>query len=104
MAALPLAPQMARAIVAAGPLGCAEEVITIVSLLGVASLWVGASDRRRALEEAKLRYVPTFHCEILSYSRCWAWPAVGGRLRPAARPQGSLAAASTKCLRLINIK
>lgn len=55
MAALPLAPRLARVLVAAGPLGCAEEVITVVALLGVVSLWVGASDRRRALEEAKQR-------------------------------------------------
>lgn len=59
MASLPLAPQLARAIVASGPLGCSEEVITVVALLGVASLWVGASDRRRALEESKLRCAPT---------------------------------------------
>jgi ATP-dependent RNA helicase DDX35 len=55
MAALTMAPRMARALVAAGPLGCAEEVITVIALLSVASLWVGASDRRRVLEESKQR-------------------------------------------------
>lgn len=56
VAALPMAPRLTRALVAAGPLGCAEEVVTVIALLSVASLWVGASDRRRALEDAKQRW------------------------------------------------
>ena len=56
MAALPLPPHLARALVAAGPLGCGDEVVTVCALLSIASVWVGASNRRRDLEEAKLRW------------------------------------------------
>ena len=58
MAALPLPPAMARAVVAGGAAGCGAEMITLAALLSVASLWVGSTDRRRALQDAKLKCAP----------------------------------------------
>ncbi len=56
MAALPLPPQVARAVVAGGAAGCGAEMVTLAALMSVGSVWVGAADRRRALQDAKLRW------------------------------------------------
>lgn len=59
MAELPLPPPIARAVVAGGAAGCGAEMVALAALLSVASLWVGASDRRRALQDAKLKWAPS---------------------------------------------
>lgn len=60
MAELPLPPPIARAVVAGGAAGCGAEMVALAALLSVASLWVGASDRRRALQDAKLKWASPF--------------------------------------------
>lgn len=55
MAELPVEPRLAAALLAGGRMGCAEEVATVVAMLGVQSVWAGARNDRKALDEAKLR-------------------------------------------------
>jgi hypothetical protein len=53
MADLPLEPTLARMLLAAGELGCAAEVLTVVAMLSVQSVWAGGG--RREVDEAKAR-------------------------------------------------
>lgn len=41
LAALPLEPPLAKCLLAAGQMGCAEEVLTVVAMLSVPSVWAG---------------------------------------------------------------
>lgn len=55
MGALPLEPQIAAALVAAGAAGCAAEVAVVAAVLCVRSIWYG-SPRSAALREAQMRF------------------------------------------------
>ena len=60
MADLPLDPALARMLLAAGEMGCTAEVLTVVAMLSVQSVW--APGGKREVDEAKAR------CE---FSRWW---------------------------------
>ena len=53
MADLPLDPALARMLLAAGEMGCTAEVLTVVAMLSVQSVW--APGGRREVDEAKAR-------------------------------------------------
>ena len=53
LAELPLDPRLGKALLASGELGCAEEVLTIVALLSVQSVWLSSHGQRKALDAAK---------------------------------------------------
>lgn len=56
MSELSVDPRLAKAILAsAGELACSQEVVTIVAMLSVHSVWAGAHGQRKAQNEAKLR-------------------------------------------------
>lgn len=46
-------PRLGRALLASGELGCAEEVLTVVALLSVQSIWLSPHGQRKALDTAK---------------------------------------------------
>ena len=53
---LSVQPRLAKAILAsAGELACSQEVVTIVAMLSVHSVWAGARGERKAQNEAKMR-------------------------------------------------
>lgn len=54
MAELPLDPRLSRALLASCQLGCNEEVVTVVSVLNVKSVWY-AGGGQKALAEAKAK-------------------------------------------------
>ena len=53
LAELPLDPRLGKALLASGDLGCSDEVLTIVALLSVQSIWLSPHGQRRALDAAK---------------------------------------------------
>lgn len=53
LAELPVDPRLGKALLASGELGCAEEVLTIVALLSVQSVWLSPHGQRKALDAAK---------------------------------------------------
>lgn len=53
LAELPVDPRLGKALLASGELGCAEEVLTIVALLSVQSVWLSSHGQRKALDAAK---------------------------------------------------
>ena len=56
MSELSVDPRLAKAILAsAGELACSQEVVTLVAMLSVHSVWAGAHGERKAQNEAKLR-------------------------------------------------
>ena len=56
MSELSVEPRLAKAILAsAGELACSQEVVTIVAMLSVHSVWTGARGERKAQNEAKMR-------------------------------------------------
>lgn len=55
MAELPLAPQLAAAVLKSGDLGCSSEVATIAAVLSVHSIWYGSS-RSASLRDARLHF------------------------------------------------
>ncbi len=46
-------PMLGRALLASGELGCSEEVLTIVALLSVQSVWLSPHGQHKALDAAK---------------------------------------------------
>lgn len=56
MSELSVDPRLAKAILAsAGELACSQEVVTIVAMLSVHSVWAAAHGDRKAQNEAKMR-------------------------------------------------
>ena len=56
MADLPLDPRLGRALLASTALGCSKEVVTVVAILSVQSIWF-AGQGQRLLDEAKAKWV-----------------------------------------------
>ncbi|KAI1793231.1 P-loop containing nucleoside triphosphate hydrolase protein [Ganoderma leucocontextum] len=74
MAAFPLEPPLARALLASSELGCTAEVLTIVSVLSTSStLFVDSHDARDASSEArrKFRHLSGDHLTILNVVRAY---------------------------------
>ena len=46
-------PRLGRALLASGELSCAEEVLTVVALLSVQSIWLSPHGQRKALDTAR---------------------------------------------------
>ena len=57
LAELPVDPRLGKALLASGELGCAEEVLTIVALLSVQSVWLSPHGQGKALDAAKSKSV-----------------------------------------------
>ncbi len=54
MAELPLDPRLSRALLASCQAGCSEEVVTVVAMLSVQTVWF-AGNGVKALDEAKAK-------------------------------------------------
>lgn len=82
MADLPLEPTLARMLLAAGEMGCTAEVLTVVAMLSVQSVWAGGG--RREVDEAKARW-GAHGVPLLSSCSCFP-PGGGCSQAAAARP------------------
>ncbi|GIL60047.1 hypothetical protein Vafri_14666 [Volvox africanus] len=56
LAALPLEPGLGAVLLASRELGCCEEVLTLVALMGLHHVWAPAQGAVHALEEAKAKF------------------------------------------------
>ena len=56
LAELPLEPQLGKALLVSGELGCVEEMLTVASYLQVQSVWESSRGRQRQLDEIKERF------------------------------------------------
>jgi hypothetical protein len=70
LAEVPLDPRLGRALLAAGELGCSEELATIAAMLSVQSVWTGPRGERHALMAAKDKCVAFLHA-ILPVLLAW---------------------------------
>lgn len=52
---LPLEPMLGRCLLASAELGCGEELLTLVAMLSVQSVWRGPGGRTREYDEARDR-------------------------------------------------
>lgn len=77
MAQLPLEPQFSRSLIAAEELSCAEEVLTLVSILSAEGVWFRParvdSEQVRKAEEVQARFVHRLgdHLTLLNVYREW---------------------------------
>lgn len=74
MAAFPLEPPLARALLSASELGCTAEVLTVVSVLSTsAKLFVDSHDARDAAADArrKFRHLSGDHLTVLNAARAY---------------------------------
>ncbi|XWS12560.1 hypothetical protein CRYUN_Cryun37aG0100200 [Craigia yunnanensis] len=55
IAEIPLEPMISKMILASNELGCSEEIITIVAVLSIQSIWFSGRGAQKDLDEAKLR-------------------------------------------------
>ncbi|KAI0823300.1 P-loop containing nucleoside triphosphate hydrolase protein [Trametes gibbosa] len=81
MGAFPLEPPLARALLAGAELGCASEVLTILSVLSASShLFVDTHEAREAAADArrKFRHPAGDHLTVLNVVRAYEEVAAGG--------------------------
>ncbi|PCH40315.1 nucleoside triphosphate hydrolase protein [Wolfiporia cocos MD-104 SS10] len=86
MAAFPLEPNLARAVVASREFGCTSEVLDIISVLSATSkLFYDSTDERDAAQEArrKFRHISGDHLTILNVVRAFReiWASEGKAAR-----------------------
>ncbi|KAL4419831.1 hypothetical protein ABPG75_006929 [Micractinium tetrahymenae] len=75
VADLPLDPPLARMLLASSELGCTAEVLTVVAMLSVQSVW--APGGKREVDEAKARF-SVAEGDLISYLNVWkAWGESG---------------------------
>ncbi|KAL4435416.1 hypothetical protein ABPG77_006178 [Micractinium sp. CCAP 211/92] len=75
MADLPLDPPLARMLLAASEMGCTAEVLTVVAMLSVQSVW--APGGKREVDEAKARFAVA-EGDLIAYLNVWrAWEQSG---------------------------
>jgi HrpA-like RNA helicase len=86
MAAFPLEPGYARAILAAKDLGCTSEVIDIISILSASSkLFVDISDKRDAVAEARKMFRHTSGDHLTTLNAVRAYHEIASESSRAAR-------------------
>ncbi|KAK9828606.1 hypothetical protein WJX72_001006 [[Myrmecia] bisecta] len=77
MAELPLDPRLGKCLLQAAASGCSAEVVTIVAMLSVQSIWAGAHGEKKALNAAKMRFA-VGEGDLISYLNVWkAWEDSG---------------------------
>ena len=64
MAGFPLEPRLTAAILAAGELGCAEEVLTIIALVNGENVFQVPANKERLEEAAQVHKVYQFNCPL----------------------------------------
>ncbi|KAG2488343.1 hypothetical protein HYH03_013033 [Edaphochlamys debaryana] len=77
LSALPLEPPLGAALLASRGLGCAEELLTIASLMSVQHVWAPAQGATRALDEAKARFAAAEGDAVTLLNVHRAWRASG---------------------------
>lgn len=78
---LSVEPHLAKAILAsAGELACSQEVVTIVAMLSVHSVWAGAPGERKAQNEAKMRFA-VGEGDLITFLNIWKGWEDAGRSR-----------------------
>ncbi|KAL0047023.1 hypothetical protein WJX82_004418 [Trebouxia sp. C0006] len=81
MSELSVEPRLAKAILAsAGELACSQEVVTIVAMLSVHSVWAGARGERKAQNEAKMRFA-VGEGDLITFLNIWKGWEDAGRSR-----------------------
>jgi ATP-dependent RNA helicase DHX8/PRP22 len=73
MAEFPMAPEESKMLLASVDLGCADDVITIVSMLSVQNVFFRPKDKAAQADERKRRFVTSDgdHCTLLEVFRQW---------------------------------
>lgn len=73
MGELPVDPAIAAALIASGKLGCSEEVLSIISLLGETSLWQRPKDKKLHADSARRRFSAAEgdHLTLLNLYNSW---------------------------------
>lgn len=56
LAELPLEPQLGKALLVSGELGCVEEMLTVAAYLQVQTLWVSSRGQQKQLDEVRERF------------------------------------------------
>ncbi len=72
MARLPIDPRLARAVVAAGDLGCVAEVVIIAAALSIQDPRERPAEQRQAADEAHQRFADP-SSDLLAYLNLWRW-------------------------------
>lgn len=73
LAQLPVDPRLARMVLEADALGCAEEVIVIVAGLSIQDPRERPADRRQAADELHARFVDDPASDFLAYGNLWRY-------------------------------
>ena len=73
MAALPIDPMYSRTVLAALELGCAEEVLTIIAMLGAESIFVVPRDKKAEAAQARANFSSPYgdHLALLNVWNSW---------------------------------
>eukprot|EP00898_Chlorokybus_atmophyticus_P005499 jgi/Chlat1/5950/Chrsp4S06270 len=82
MAELPVEPGLARALLAAGEMGCGVEMVTIAATLCVQSIWIGSRGRQREQDEKKEAFAVA-EGDHITYLNVWT-----AFIRTDSRKQG----------------
>lgn len=78
LAELPLEPQLGKALLVSGELGCTQEMLTVASYLQVQSPWVSHRGGQKALDEIKERFSVAEGDAVTFLNVHTAWERVGG--------------------------
>ena len=73
MAGFPLEPRLTAAILAAGELGCAEEVLTIIALVNGENVFQVPANKERLEEAAQVHKVCQFKCSLPLLTSIISW-------------------------------
>jgi ATP-dependent RNA helicase DHX8/PRP22 len=73
MAEFPMAPEESKMLLAAVDLGCADDVITIVAMLSVQTIFYRPKEKQAQADERKKRFFSSHgdHCTLLDVYRNW---------------------------------
>ena len=78
LAEIPLEPQLGKALLVSGELGCVEEMLTVASYLQVQSVWESSRGRQRQLDEIKERFAVAEGDAVTALNVHAAWCKAGG--------------------------
>lgn len=73
MSELPMEPALAKTVIESTQLGCVDEVVTIVAMLSVQSVFMRPKDKQAAADQKKQRFHSVYgdHITLLNVYRAW---------------------------------
>ena len=78
LAELPLEPQLGKALLVSGELGCVQEMLTVSAYLQVQTLWVSPRGRQKRLDECRDRFAVAEGDAVTALNVHTAWCKAGG--------------------------